>query len=230
MTIDVPFGGRREINKMKATLRQYSIGIAVALASVAASALPLSVIDGSGLPSTPAAVTLNDGSASSLEAATILIQFDPTRLDYASAVIGTLFPTGTIHTQNLADSTLGRVILGISSNANPVSDGTAGSLVTVNFDILASAPVGLTEVSFRCVPIDPNEQVDAVTDQASADSLCLPDYAIPVTVGNVNVLAPTNGQVPTPATAALALLGLGLMGWVRRRLGFRASASIKRAE
>jgi hypothetical protein len=73
-------------------------------------------------------------------------------------------------------------------------------------DILASAPLGLTPVSFRCVPFDFNEPVVAVSDQDSADLLCPPDYAIPLTTGNVNVLGQT-AQVPVPGSAPLALLG-----------------------
>ncbi|MGH8665119.1 MAG: cohesin domain-containing protein [Burkholderiales bacterium] len=204
--------GRREGDKMKVMLR-YACGIGLTFASVAAYALPISVTGASGLPGTSVVVSLDDASTDGLVGATVLLQFDPTRLDYVSSAFGNLFPSGTILFEDLLNEASGSVIVVIGSSGS-TPDASPGSLLDVSFDILSSAPVGLTPVSFRCVPIDPNEPVDAVTDQDSANRLCPPDYAIPTTTGNVNVLAQT-GQVPAPGSAPLALLGLGLMGWMR---------------
>ena len=206
---------------MKRLFRNHALGMLLIAASNAASALPLSVVGGSGFSGpipVPVAVTLNDTATIALEAATVVIEFDTARLDYTSVAPGNLFPAGTINFENLADEALGRVILSISSNANPMT-GSVGSLLDVSFNILANAPVGLASVTFRCLPIDPQRPVDAVTDQTLADHLCAPDYAIPPTTGNVAVLARTDvpGQVPIPSTAWLALLGLGLMTWARRQ-------------
>jgi hypothetical protein len=184
------------------------------VASASAPALPISVAGASGLPGASVVVSLDDASTAGLEAATVLLQFDPTRLDYTSSVFGSLFPAGTILFDDLTNEASGSVIVVISSSSSTL-DGSSGSLLEVSFDILSSAPVGLTAVNFRCVPIDPNAAVDAVTNQGSANRLCPPDYAIPLTSGNVEVLAQA-GRLPVPGTAALAVLGLGLMGWMRR--------------
>ena len=193
---------------------QYAISIALAVASAGAQALPISVTGASGLPGTSVVVSLDDASTAGLEAATVLLQFDPTRLDYLSSTFGGLFPGGTDVFENLADEAAGNVIVVVSSSGS-TPDGSSGSLLDVRFEILSGAPVGLTPVSFRCVPAPGAGDIDGVTDQDSANRLCPPDYAIPLTFGNVNVLAQTS-QVPVPGTAALAVLGLGLMGWMRR--------------
>ena len=202
---------------MNPNLSQYAVGLALAAVSGAVLALPFSVTGASGLPGMPVVVKLNDASTVALDAATVLIEFDVSRLDYVSSVAGNLLPSGTIQFENLLDEASGRVILTFGANANPLTGGI-GSLLDVTFDILAAAPVGLITVSFRCVPIDPQHLVSAVTDQTSADQLCAPDYAIPATSGNVNVLAAPAGQAPISGTFPLALLGLGLIGWMRRKV------------
>ena len=201
---------------MKVDMRGYACGMALALVSGAAPALPFSVTGGSAFPGQPVVAALNDASTSALEAATILIEFDPARLDYVSSAVGSLFPLGTITFENLLEESLGRVIVGVGSNTSPLTGGS-GTLLAVSFGILANVPPGLTAVTFRCVPIDPGLPVNSVTDQASADQFCAPDYAIPATSGNVTVLAASTGQAPAPGTVPLALLGLGVIGWMRRK-------------
>lgn len=117
------------------------------------------------------------------------------------------------------------VIVAISSNGI-ASDQQDGLILGVNFEILNAAPIGDSTVSFRCIPpfdasgATPSLPPDTVTENtpdAALAELCL-DYAIPFRTGNVNVLAPaSNGQAPIASTASLALLGLGLMAWMRGR-------------
>ena len=204
---------------MRSDIVNYVPGMALAAVAGTVSALPFFVAGGDALPGKPVFATLNDVSTVALDTATVLIEFDPSRLDYVSSSLGSLFPNGTIGTENLADEAIGRVMLGISSNGNPLT-GITGSLLQVNFEILANAPSGLTAVTFRCVPIDPQLAVNVVTDQNSANTLCAlnsTDYAIPATAGNINVLAPT-APVPVAGTLSLTLLGLGLIVGLRGRM------------
>lgn len=199
---------------MKA-MRRYLAGITLATACASASAVPMfSISAGSGAPGSHVTVSLNHEPTVGLIGAVVLVQFGA-GLDFLSATPGSLFPELTVLTPTKQD--LDSVILTVSAS-DSIDDGKSGSLFDVTFGIRLGAS-GPIPVSFRCVPTDPDLNEDLVTDQSSADNHCF-DYAIPFTPGSVTVLA-SNGQVPAPGTAALALLGIGLMGWVRWRRGMK---------
>ncbi|MPZ43238.1 MAG: hypothetical protein GEV05_07545 [Betaproteobacteria bacterium] len=213
---------------MKAKLR-YAIGIGLTVISATVAASPIfSVSAGSGFRGDPIVVSLKDlttdGSTDGLIGATVFVTFQPDRLKYVSSSYGDLQLLGDIFEIDV-NQVLGSATLGIFSSGIE-QDPNSGTLLDVSFEILGDAPFGPTPVSFRCVPFDPLIDVGAVTDQDSANSLCRPldpftgamslDYAIPPTTGDVNVLAQT-AQVPVSGTTSLALLGLGLMAWMRRK-------------
>lgn len=197
---------------MKA-MRRYLAGISLTIACASASAVPMfSVSAGSGAPGSEVTISLNHEPSAGLIGAVVLVQFGM-GLDFLSARPGSLFPALTVLTPTNQD--LDSVMLTVSAS-DVIEDDKSGSLFDVTFGIRLGAS-GLIPVSFRCVPTDPALAEDLVTDQTSADDNCF-DYAIPLTPGSVTVLA-SNGQVPAPGTAALALLGVGIMGWVRWRRG-----------
>ena len=201
-------------------LGQSTVGLALVCASGLAGAYPLSVLGDEGRRGEAAAVQLRDASTAAFVAATVLVDFDPLALRFLppSQLASFIDPASIV----FLEVEPGRMLVSLGDlTALPVT-GVSGALVQMNFEILASAPIGPTTVSLRCVPplLDPNSAapIDAVTDQTSAaelERLCANDYLIPFLSADVNVLA--NGQVSLPGTACLLLLGMGLMPWASRR-------------
>ena len=215
---------------MKAIL-PYAFGISLTLACVAASAEPMfSVTGGSGLPGSLVVVSLKDlttdGSTDGLFGFSVLVQFDPSRLSYVSPASFEIRPDGSVVEVDRQAEQFGQVSVGI---APILQNGLGVSLLDLGFEILSGAD-RLTEVTFTCLPPPtpgvPPVDVSEVKDQATANTYCRPvdqdtgemslDYAIPPTKGFVNVLAQSS-PVPVSSTASLALLGIGLMGWMRWR-------------
>ena len=205
---------------MKRWLGQSTVGLALVCMSGLAGAYPLSVLGGEGLRGETVAVQLRDAATAAFVAATVLVDFDPLALRFLEPPK----PASFIDPANVLflEVETGRVLISLGDLTAQPATGVSGALLQMDFEILASAPIGPTAVSFRCVPpipdADPPLPIDAVTPQTSAaelERLCANDYLIPFLSANVNVLA--NGQVPIAGTAWMLLLGMALMPWARRR-------------
>lgn len=205
---------------MKRVFDKWVLGVALMGASALAGAYPLSVLGDEGLRGEAVAVQLQDASTAAFVAATVLVDFDPSALRFLEPPK----PASFVDPANVlfGEVAPGRVLVSLGDlTALPVT-GVSGTLLKVEFEILASAPIGPTAVSLRCVPPIPDvgevPPIDAVTRETSPadlERLCANDYLIPFLSANVNVLA--NGELPIPATTWLFLLGAALMPWSYRR-------------
>ncbi|QSA98387.1 cohesin domain-containing protein [Methylococcus sp. EFPC2] len=174
------------------------VAVVLAIAPFAAHSVPLSIPDQSGFQGQQVTLNLLDDLTNNLEAATVVVTYDPSRLDFVDALVGTL--TGDFSVIPGIPS-VGQVVVSLATFTLPVDQQT-GSILALNFLIKPTAPLGITEVTVEC--------------ERYPDTSCK-DYEVPATTGKITVLAATN-NVPETATLPLELLGLGVLAW-RRRAG-----------
>ncbi|RPI45264.1 MAG: PEP-CTERM sorting domain-containing protein [Betaproteobacteria bacterium] len=173
-----------------------------------AQALPISVTSASGQRGDPVQLSLLDANTDDFVTATIEVSFDPVFLAFTAAHLGGLLDgKGVALKLNDRAQASGRLVISLAGITE--IDQANGELLRVAFDIVGSAPLGDTEVSFQC-------QNPTVTD---ADS-CALDYDIPRTIGSVSVLA-SSTAVPAPSSLMLLALGLVVISTVRRQVWSR---------
>ena len=147
----------------------------------------------SGLPGEPVQVGLYDELTDQLEAATIEVLFDDSRLAFSSASLGTLLADPLFgFGPPVVNSSSGRLVVSLAGTQ--AVDALSGELLRISFDILASAHVGDAIVSFQCLNV----------------STCQFDYDIPLINGAVAV-------VPAPPPALLFAFGLATIFLLRMR-------------
>jgi len=171
-----------------------------------AQSAPFTLTDDSGFPGDLVTLRLIDEDPSAFFGVNLLIQFDPTQLDFVGPLSGEL--TGDLG--NLAEPNVlvpGSVLMNLAGFS---LDGLPASLLDLNLVILGSATPGLTSVTVAC---DVGLNNGGFGDYDS----CLFDYDVPVTTGFVTVLERTNGEIPEPPTLALLLLTAVAMGAMRRQ-------------
>lgn len=106
----------------------------------------------------PVSININTAGAESDGSDAILI-YDPTRFQaqIQDIIVGSIFPDYPVHD---IDSASGRIsVSGISSASTPFSG--SGTLATINFMVLDTAPTGATQLTFDFDPQDKGKTSDS---------------------------------------------------------------------
>lgn len=183
---------------MNPRLRVSALYLATVLSAAGpAHAIPFSVsVPTSGEQGTLITASLFDGGVTDLEAADLLLAFDPDVFTYTGAVVGTATSGFSLIAGTPVPVAGGgfQVDLSLATSGAPVA-GVAGSLVEVTFLIKQNAPLGISRLVFA--------------------SQALSDYEVPEETGSVTV---TRAQAPVPEPVSSALVGLGVfaLGWRRQ--------------
>lgn len=128
-------------------------------------------------------VELNTGGAET-DGTDAIIFYDPTRFNASSITSGTIYPD---YPGSNIDSQLGRItISGLASVATPFTG--QGTLATINFTVVNSAPEGATQMTFD---FDPNNKAKT-TDSNVVQRSTVVDILNSVTNGSYTVGAGTS--------------------------------------
>ena len=194
------------------------LGLILAFSVLAAQAAAVTANSPKKIAGDDRNITLQTTGTESLEgAATISITYDPTKLHFVSGVAGSLFDpflvdmglTDVIAPGDFPNSSSDRNLLIAYLFGFPVADDSAGSLLSLEFEIVSGLPAGLeTSVIFNCYEFDVG-----TCNPGTPPSL---DYRFEEVESKVTVLASTTAPIPLPGTLPLVVLGTAAMVWVRR--------------
>jgi len=164
---------------------------------------PFELTNDSGFPDDLVTLRLIDENTSGFPGVNVLIEFDPTQLEFIGPDYEYTGDFNNFAITNVLEP--GRVLVNLLPKI--FEDGLSGSLLDLDLRILDTAVAGDTLVTVACDVGPPNG--------GPFDS-CLLDYDIPPTANFVTVLERTDGQVPEPSTLALVLLAAVAIGATRR--------------
>jgi hypothetical protein len=166
---------------------------------------PFELTNDSGFPGDLVTLQLNDENISGFASVNVLIEFDPTQLEFVGPDYELTGDFDNFAITNVLEP--GRVLMNLLPFI--VNDGLSGSLLDLDLRILDTAVAGEALVTVACDAGPPS-------GFGPFDS-CDLDYNIPSTPGIVTVLERTDGQVPEPSTLALVLLAAVAIGVTRRQ-------------
>ena len=171
--------------------------LSLLLSSFAAQATPFTITPASGLPGDEVTVSLVDSQTNDLEAATLNVKYDFSRLALLQALPGDE-STGDVSIL-AAEPSRGLVLLSWATNSHPINLQDY-PILTLQFNILSNAPAGFAPIAIEC----------------PSDETCTQDYNVPRTLGGITVLPTTTG-LPEADTLSLLLLGLAAFLQAHRR-------------